>query len=143
MATGTTGKALEDSRPMTADDIKIEFAKRQNQKYPKKAEFNPDELEWIQLNQELSDSRMVGESSQDKLFRKLTDNPWIPAGCLLTTGFLIKGLFAFGRKDNAKSQFNMRGRILAQGFTIVGLMVGLVYNMRKEKAAKDASANPI
>ena len=45
-----TGKSLQESKPMTADDIKIEFAKRMEEKYPtKKAEFNVDELEWIQV----------------------------------------------------------------------------------------------
>ena len=45
-----TGKSLEESKPMTADDIKIEYARRMEAKYPtKKAEFNPDELEWIQV----------------------------------------------------------------------------------------------
>ena len=35
-------------------------------------------------------------------------------GCLLTTGFLVNGLFKFGRRDMAGSQVMMRGRIAAQ-----------------------------
>ena len=37
----------------------------------------------IQLNQTLTESRMVGESPKDKMWRKLGDNPWIPVGELL------------------------------------------------------------
>ena len=42
------------------------------------------------------------------------ENPLVPAGCLLTCGFLINGLFKFGRRDSAASQQMMRGRIAAQ-----------------------------
>ena len=87
----------------------------------------------FQLNQELAINRESGkkhqESGNEKLMRKFKENPLIPIGmlndirrilkknipgCLLTTGFLINGLFKFGRRDMAGSQTMMRGRILAQ-----------------------------
>ena len=46
--------------------------------------------------------------------RKVSENPLVPIGALLTTGFLFNGLFKFGRRDSAASQKMMRGRIVAQ-----------------------------
>ena len=46
--------------------------------------------------------------------RKFAENPLVPIGALLTTGFLFNGLFKFGRRDSAASQTMMRGRIAAQ-----------------------------
>ena len=60
--------------------------------------------------------------------RKFKENPLIPIGGLVTIGFLTNGLFKFGRKDSAGSQVMMRGRIVAQGFTVVALMSGRVSN---------------
>ena len=54
------------------------------------------------------------ETPNEKLVRKFKENPLIPIGALLTTGFLINGLFKFGRRDSAGSQVMMRGRIAAQ-----------------------------
>ena len=54
------------------------------------------------------------ETANEKLVRKFWENPFIPIGGLLTTGFLCNGLFKFGRRDSAGSQVMMRGRIAAQ-----------------------------
>ena len=94
------------------------------------------EFEWIQLNKELQKNRDTGKKHQEtpseKLVRKMNENPLIPIGCLVTTGFLINGLFKFGRRDMAGSQTMMRGRILAQGFTIMALMDGVVAQVKQK-----------
>ena len=72
----------------------------------------------FQLNKQLEVDRNSGkrhqETPNEKLVRKFKENPLIPIGCLLTTGFLVNGLFKFGRRDSAGSQVMMRGRIAAQ-----------------------------
>ena len=54
------------------------------------------------------------ETANEKLMRKFKENPLVPFGAVLTTGFLVNGLFKFGRRDSAASQKMMRGRIAAQ-----------------------------
>ena len=56
----------------------------------------------------------MGESQKEKLIRKVSENPWVPLGTLLTIGFLGRGMFAFMRRDMSRSQYMMRGRIAAQ-----------------------------
>ena len=73
-------------------------------------------------------------------------------GCGATTFFLVNGLFKFGRKDSEGSQVAiqigkwseftgtfflqkmMRGRIVAQGFTIMALLTGIVVSVRNSHA---------
>jgi len=102
-----------------------------------KEEFNSAELEWIQLNQELSskntgsDGKIVQEDFKVKFTRKFKENPLIPIGALLTAGFLAKGLGKFARKDSAGSQNMMRGRIVAQSFTILAMVAGVIFNVQR------------
>ena len=83
--------------------------------FSKKKQIYP---ETFQLNKQLEVDRNSGkrhqETPNEKLIRKFKENPLIPIGCLLTTGFLVNGLFKFGRRDSAGSQVMMRGRIAAQ-----------------------------
>ena len=51
-------------------------------------------------------------------------NPFIPLGAIGTAGCLMVGLVSFVRKDSAKSQTMMRGRIAAQGFTVIAMCIG-------------------
>lgn len=55
----------------------------------------------------------------------------VPAGCLGTLGALTYGLVCFKKGDRQQSQLMMRARILAQGFTIAALMVGVVVTALK------------
>merc|ERR1711874_939538 len=119
------------------DLIKQKFAEHQQKKNPGKAAVAIDEFEWIQLNKELAETRLVGETQKEKFIRKVSENPWVPLGTLLTIGFLGRGMFSFMRRDMSRSQFMMRGRIAAQGFTVVGLMMGIVWNIKKERAEKN------
>ena len=56
-------------------------------------------------------------------------------GCLMTAGILGTGLYTFSRgsKFSKQSQMAMRARVIAQGATVVMLMVGtLAYNREKD-----------
>jgi hypothetical protein len=66
------------------------------------------------------------ETAYQKLLRKSLKDPVVPLGVLVTTGVLVAGLRAFNRGDKQRSQQLMRYRVLAQGLTVVGMMVGVV-----------------
>ena len=53
---------------------------------------------------------------------------------MATTGCLMMGMVAFGNKNSRLSQLMMRGRVLAQGFTIFGLVGGVLVQLRKTNA---------
>ncbi|XP_022607784.1 HIG1 domain family member 2A, mitochondrial [Seriola dumerili] len=73
------------------------------------------------------------ETFKEKLMRKTKQNPFVPIGCLATAGALIYGLRAFQQGKTHQSQLLMRGRIAAQGFTIVALLVGVFATALKPK----------
>ncbi len=56
----------------------------------------------------------VPETGSEKLKRKLKEDPFVPIGVLGTIVFLGAGFRAFQRGESGKSQFMMRGRLLAQ-----------------------------
>lgn len=63
---------------------------------------------------------------------------------MITVGFLGVGLKSMYDGNRMKSQMMMRGRIAAQGFTIVALLGGLFYQGMKalkeaENEVKDAA----
>jgi len=58
----------------------------------------------------------------DKGIRKCKENPFVPIGALLTTAFLAGGFRAFQRGEKHKMQYMMRGRVVAQGFTLVVIL---------------------
>ena len=64
------------------------------------------------------------ETFLQKAQRKFTHEPLIPLGTLLTVGFLGAGLRAFHSGKSREAQYLMRGRVLAQGFTVVVFLVG-------------------
>ena len=64
------------------------------------------------------------ESYFDRALRKSKSEPLVPIGAIVTTGFLIAGLRAFHSGDKNKSQILMRGRIVAQAFTIIAMGFG-------------------
>ncbi|XP_068182166.1 HIG1 domain family member 2A, mitochondrial [Antennarius striatus] len=73
------------------------------------------------------------ESFQEKFMRKTKENPFVPIGCLGTAGALMYGLRAFYQGKTQKSQALMRTRVLAQGFTVVALVVGVIATALKPK----------
>lgn len=57
-------------------------------------------------------------------WEKMSDNPWVPLGAALTGTVLASGLFAFYKGKANMSQNMMRLRVIAQGATVLVLVVG-------------------
>mmetsp|Transcript_36041 Transcript_36041/g.71723 ORF Transcript_36041/g.71723 Transcript_36041/m.71723 type:complete len:110 (-) Transcript_36041:118-447(-) len=72
----------------------------------------------------------MNEPFADKVWRKTRDQPLVPLGALLTTGFLLSGFSAFRRGDKQRSQLLMRGRVAAQAFTVIAMGVGAYLGMK-------------
>jgi hypothetical protein len=64
------------------------------------------------------------ETFQQKLVRKFSAEPLIPVGAAVTVGCLTMGLRAFHGGNQLEAQKLMRGRIVAQGFTVVVMLMG-------------------
>ncbi|XP_020854251.1 HIG1 domain family member 2A, mitochondrial [Phascolarctos cinereus] len=75
--------------------------------------------------------RLRDESVKDKFQRKVRENPVVPIGCLATAGALCYGLYCFHQGNSKKSQLMMRTRIVAQGFTVMAILGGLVVSAMK------------
>ncbi|XP_074068442.1 HIG1 domain family member 2A, mitochondrial [Macrotis lagotis] len=76
-------------------------------------------------------SRSRDENVRAKFLRKIRENPVVPIGCLATAGALSYGLYCFHRGNSQRSQLMMRTRILAQGFTVMAILGGLVVSAMK------------
>ncbi|XP_076018907.1 HIG1 domain family member 2A, mitochondrial [Genypterus blacodes] len=77
--------------------------------------------------------RHKDETFKEKFMRKTKENPLVPIGCLGTAGALTYGLRAFLKGNTRQSQMLMRGRIFAQGFTVVAIVVGVFVTAVKPK----------
>ncbi|XP_071772582.1 HIG1 domain family member 2A, mitochondrial [Centroberyx gerrardi] len=77
--------------------------------------------------------RLKEETFKEKFIRKTKENPFVPIGCLGTAGALLYGLRAFNQGKTRQSQLLMRGRIFAQGFTVVAIIVGVFTTALKPK----------
>lgn len=90
-----------------------------------------DRFSWLQ-KENLS---VYGDEITDLVFNDLfTKSSFVLfAGCLATAGALTYGLIAFKRGETRQSQFLMRTRIAAQGFTIAAIMFGVVLAATKSK----------
>ncbi|CAB1419658.1 unnamed protein product [Pleuronectes platessa] len=73
------------------------------------------------------------ETFKEKLSRKTKENPFVPIGCLATAGALIFGLRSFQQGKTRQSQLLMRGRIAAQGFTVVAIIIGVFTTALRSK----------
>ncbi|XP_061473518.1 HIG1 domain family member 2A, mitochondrial [Rhineura floridana] len=73
------------------------------------------------------------EKTREKFLLKIRENPLVPIGCLGTAGILTYGLICFKRGKTRQSQMMMRARILAQGFTVAALLVGVVVTALKPR----------
>lgn len=58
-----------------------------------------------------------------KFKRLWLEQPLVPIGLITTIGFLVAGLTSMRAGNKIRSQMMMRGRILAQGFTLVAMLV--------------------
>ncbi|XP_045769629.1 HIG1 domain family member 2A, mitochondrial [Maniola jurtina] len=94
------------------------------------ANDEPTDLDWLQLRRDMGPVHRV-ETTKEKFIRKFSENPFVPIGCLATAGALSYGLWCFRTKRSKLSQKMMRVRIVAQGFTIAALVVGVVMGAGK------------
>ncbi|XP_075756808.1 HIG1 domain family member 2A, mitochondrial [Pelodiscus sinensis] len=83
------------------------------------------------LIQGFAPTPLYREGFREKFVRKTRENPLVPVGCLATAGALTYGLICFQKGNTRQSQMMMRARVLAQGFTVVALMVGVVVTAMK------------
>ncbi|XP_065556281.1 HIG1 domain family member 2A, mitochondrial-like [Artemia franciscana] len=95
---------------------------------------NDAELEWIRVREEVGlgpADALHNETFKEKMKRKFSENPFIPIGAALTIAALGRGLWHMQTGNAKKSQVMMRGRILAQGFTVLALVAGVFIASQK------------
>jgi len=73
------------------------------------------------------------ESGWQRIWRKSKEAPLIPIGLAATTTCLAMGVRSMWHKDPKKSQFWMRGRVLAQGGTLVAMMTWITWKQQKRQ----------
>ncbi|CAM9093101.1 unnamed protein product [Pylaiella littoralis] len=61
----------------------------------------------------------------EKFAVKAKKEPLVPIGAIATVGFLVSGIYSFKQGNKKMSQKLMRGRVAAQGFTILVMTAGL------------------
>jgi len=59
------------------------------------------------------------ETFEEKLYRKFSQEPLVPIGCLVTAYFLGSGIKSFYNRDAGRSQKMMRLRVAAQFSTLL------------------------
>lgn len=77
------------------------------------------------------------ETFWEKAVRKTKQDPIVPIGAVITCGFLISGLRAFHSGNKPKAQILMRGRVVAQAVTVIGMAFGALYGMKPHDRPKD------
>lgn len=102
------------------------------------------EFDWIQLNKDVRRGQS-DETTKERMLRKIKENPFVPigqnilinyiqcktmnikliVGCLATFSALSYGLWSFRTGQRKMSQYMMRTRIAAQGFTVLALIIGI------------------
>ncbi|XP_053667627.1 HIG1 domain family member 2A, mitochondrial [Anopheles marshallii] len=87
------------------------------------AEIPAEELDWIQMRKDFAG--VHAETTKEKMVRKIKENPLVPIGCAATLTALGVGLWNFRKGRSQMSQYMMRARILAQGFTVLALVIGV------------------
>ncbi|XP_059619300.1 HIG1 domain family member 2A, mitochondrial [Phlebotomus argentipes] len=97
-----------------------------------KREQQQAELQWLQLKKDFATAPIAGETVLEKMKRKTRENPLVPMGCAVTLTALGLGLYSFRRGDKKTAQIMMRTRVIAQGFTITALLVGVVLTTMKD-----------
>eukprot|EP00752_Nemacystus_decipiens_P010980 g9757.t1 len=61
----------------------------------------------------------------EKFAVKAKKEPLVPIGAIATVGFLVSGIYSFKQGNKQLSQKLMRGRVAAQGFTVLVMTAGL------------------
>ncbi|KAK0161212.1 hypothetical protein PV327_009707 [Microctonus hyperodae] len=101
---------------------------------------NLKDLDWVQLQQEMDSLDPKRETAMERMKRKFKEAPLVPIGCLVTVSVLTYGLISFKRGDKQMSQYMMRARVTAQGFTIAVAVISTMMAAQKIKAEKADAA---
>ncbi|CAH1155969.1 unnamed protein product [Phaedon cochleariae] len=88
-------------------------------------------FDWLTLRKDM-DRALPLESTYQKLIRKFNENPFVPIGCLATAGALVYGIWSFRTGQRKMSQYMMRTRVVAQGLTILAMIVGVSMGAQKK-----------
>jgi hypothetical protein len=70
------------------------------------------------------------ESFYDKIVRKTKKDPLVPVGIGVTLVFLSLGFRSFLNGRKREAQLMMRGRVLAQAFTVAAMGVSAFYGFK-------------
>lgn len=65
------------------------------------------------------------DRSWASLKKKMWEQPLVPVGCLVTVGFLLRGLYAAKNGQKLTASQSMKGRVMAQGFTAIVVVAGI------------------
>ena len=76
------------------------------------------------------------ETFIEKTLRKCKADPLVPIGAATTLVFLGTGFRAFQRGEARSAQLLMRGRVLAQGFTIMVMCMGVFMGLKPHDRPK-------
>ena len=101
----------------------------------------PEEFEKLSLLGKVTgppsaeDYQPITKSERKPFFKTLFEkfNPFVPIGLAATVFFLGNGLRHMVNKNAVKSQIMMRGRVMAQSFTVIALVGGMYYEAEKRR----------
>jgi hypothetical protein len=85
----------------------------------------------------MSGAPPLPESYWERAVRKSTSEPLVPLGALITVIFLSAGLRSFHRGNKLQAQNMMRGRVIAQGVTILAMGYGAYAGFKPHNRPKD------
>ncbi|KAJ8948164.1 hypothetical protein NQ318_009256 [Aromia moschata] len=97
----------------------------------KLSEEDMSKYDWISLRQDM-DALLPIETLSQKFIRKFSENPYVPIGAAATTAALGYGLWSFKNGKKQMSQYMMRTRVAAQGFTVLALVLGIAMGAKKK-----------
>ncbi|KAF8186411.1 altered inheritance of mitochondria protein 31, mitochondrial [Pholiota molesta] len=72
----------------------------------------------------MSSAQDAVESWTEKAQRKFKENPWVPLGCLATTGALVMSAVKMRQGQSQRMNYWLRARVALQGATLVALVGG-------------------
>lgn len=91
---------------------------------------NYDKLDWIEVRDDVS-LNLPYETVWQRTVRKSKENPFVPIGCTATVAALVYGIYSFSQGRSLMSNYMMRARVAAQGFTIIAIVAGLIVQGNK------------
>ncbi|KXN89776.1 Respiratory supercomplex factor 1, mitochondrial [Leucoagaricus sp. SymC.cos] len=82
------------------------------------------------------------ETWSEKFKRKFNENPWVPIGCVATTGALIMSAVKMKAGKSKDMQYWLRARVGLQGLTLVALVAGsMALKNRKQKQLAESDVS--